>query len=63
MKQTKQPKIHSDQKKTVDEFSPSVGNGMGRLEITADILRRVISVGNRKGLPCTIDPDEVELEP
>jgi hypothetical protein len=38
---------------------PSFGNGMSMLQATGDILSRAKAVGKRKGLPCTITPEEV----
>ena len=39
-----------------------IGNRMNSVQETEDILRRAKAVGNRKGLPCTVTPEEVELE-
>ena len=41
---------------------PSFGHGMNTLEETGDLLKRGYRVGERKGLPCTITPEEVERE-
>ena len=41
---------------------PSFGNGMNPIAETSELLKKIYRVGERKGLPCTITPEEIEAE-
>lgn len=69
MAESKRGKIHRPENLPLDEitrhfqFSSAFGNRMMSAKDSGQILKRCYKVAQRKGLPTTITPEEVEREP